>query len=87
MQLGVDLNVDVAVIGGGIAGVSAAAELSAQRGLRVALLERETLEGTEVGDIVDAAMGRKVGGPRVIVHADGTEEEATTPLLPTEPPL
>jgi cell division protease FtsH len=52
-----------------------------------ALLERETLEGTEVGDIVDAAMGRKVGGPRVIVHADGTEEEATTPLLPTEPPL
>jgi cell division protease FtsH len=52
-----------------------------------ALLERETLEGTEVGAIVDAAMGRKVGGPRVIVHADGTEEEATTPLLPTEPPL
>jgi cell division protease FtsH len=45
-----------------------------------ALLERETLEGSEVGDIVDQAMGRKVGGPRVIVHADGTEEPATSPL-------
>jgi cell division protease FtsH len=41
-----------------------------------ALLERETLEGDEVGRIVDAAMGRKVGGPRKIVHADGSEEEA-----------
>ena len=30
-----------------------------------ALLERETLEGEEVEDIVDKAMGRKVGGPRV----------------------
>jgi cell division protease FtsH len=45
-----------------------------------ALLERETLEGLEVADIVDTAMGRKVGGPRVIVHADGTEEPATQPL-------
>jgi cell division protease FtsH len=39
-----------------------------------ALLERETLEGTEVADLVDNAMGRKVGGPRVITHADGTSE-------------
>jgi cell division protease FtsH len=39
-----------------------------------ALLERETLEGTEVADLVDTAMGRKVGGPRVITHADGTSE-------------
>ncbi len=38
------------------------------------LLEKETLEGYEVGDLVDAAMGRKVGGPRVIVHADGRDE-------------
>ena len=26
------------------------------------------------------AMGRKVGGPRVITHADGTEELASEPL-------
>jgi cell division protease FtsH len=44
------------------------------------LLERETLEGTEVEDLVDQAMGRKVGGPRKIIHADGTEELATTSL-------
>src|SRR5690242_11937944 len=41
------------------------------------LLEHETLEGAEVGRLVDDAMGRKVGGPRVIIHADGTEEPAT----------
>jgi cell division protease FtsH len=41
------------------------------------LLERETLEGAEVGRLVDDAMGRKVGGPRLIIHADGTEEPAT----------
>src|SRR5438093_8297211 len=39
-----------------------------------ALRERETLSGLEVADIVDHAMGRKVGGPRVITKADGTEE-------------
>ncbi|MGQ0825208.1 MAG: ATP-dependent zinc metalloprotease FtsH [Actinomycetota bacterium] len=44
------------------------------------LLEKETLDGFEVGKLVDDAMGRKVGGPRKIVHADGTEEEAETPL-------
>jgi cell division protease FtsH len=49
-----------------------------------ALLERETLEGAEVGRLVDDAMGRKVGGPRVIVHADGTEEPATTPIAPAD---
>jgi hypothetical protein len=50
-----------------------------------ALLERETLEGTEVEAIVDRAMGRKVGGPRIIVHADGTEEIADRPLpLPAD---
>ena len=32
---------------------------------------------TEVADLVDNAMGRKVGGPRKIIHADGTEEPAT----------
>jgi cell division protease FtsH len=45
-----------------------------------ALLERETLAGTEVGDLVDGAMGRKVGGPRIITHADGSEELATEDL-------
>ena len=49
-----------------------------------ALLERETLGGIEVGEMVDAAMGRKVGGPRVILHADGTEEPAP---IPPAPPL
>jgi cell division protease FtsH len=44
-----------------------------------ALLERETLEGHEVEEIVDKAMGRKVGGPRIITHADGTEEPAIAP--------
>jgi cell division protease FtsH len=44
------------------------------------LLERETLEGTEVEDLVDTAMGRKVGGPRKIIHADGSEEPAMASL-------
>ena len=38
-----------------------------------ALLERETLDGAEVGSIVDAAMGHKVGGPRHYMRADGSE--------------
>jgi cell division protease FtsH len=38
-----------------------------------ALLEHETLDGAEVGSIVDTAMGHKVGGPRHYVRADGTE--------------
>jgi cell division protease FtsH len=41
------------------------------------LRERETLRGDEVAALVDTAMGRKVGGPRMIIHADGTEEPAT----------
>jgi cell division protease FtsH len=45
-----------------------------------ALLEKETLDGSEVTALVDNAMGRKSGGPRKIVHADGTEEEAEEPL-------
>jgi cell division protease FtsH len=45
-----------------------------------ALLERETLAGEEVASLVDTAMGRKVGGPRMILHADGTEEPAAEPL-------
>jgi cell division protease FtsH len=40
------------------------------------LLEKETLSGEEVENIVDTAMGRKVGGPRLITRADGTEVPA-----------
>jgi cell division protease FtsH len=47
-----------------------------------ALLERETLEGAEVENLVDEAMGRKVGGPRMITHADGTEEPAEPARVP-----
>ena len=45
-------------------------------GVAKGLRERETLSGQEVADIVDQAMGRKVGGPRLITHADGTEAPA-----------
>jgi cell division protease FtsH len=41
-----------------------------------ALLERETLDGTEVGALVDEAMGHKAGGPRHYTHADGSEDIA-----------
>jgi len=51
-----------------------------------ALLERETLSGEEVGDIVDAAMGRKVGGPRLITRADGSEGLAD-PMPPIDDEL
>jgi cell division protease FtsH len=39
-----------------------------------ALLERETVDGAEVADLVDSAMGHKSGGPRRMLRADGTEE-------------
>jgi cell division protease FtsH len=40
-----------------------------------ALLEHETIDGAEVGRLVDDAMGRKAGGFRKIRHADGTITE------------
>jgi cell division protease FtsH len=40
------------------------------------LLEHETLDGAEVGRLIDDAMGRKVGGPRHFVHADGSADVA-----------
>jgi cell division protease FtsH len=46
------------------------------------LRERETLSGQEVADIVDQAMGRKVGGPRVITKADGTDEPVDAIVAP-----
>jgi cell division protease FtsH len=39
-----------------------------------ALREKETLDGTEVSRLVDEAMGRPCGGPRRVVHADGSTE-------------
>jgi cell division protease FtsH len=39
------------------------------------LLERETLDGAEVGRLVDTAMGHKAGGPRVTTTAEGEELE------------
>ncbi|HEY1738517.1 MAG TPA: ATP-dependent zinc metalloprotease FtsH [Acidimicrobiia bacterium] len=52
------------------------------------LLERETLDGEEVARLVDTAMGYKAGGPRKVVHADGTvtESEIDEPS-PVEEPL
>jgi cell division protease FtsH len=41
----------------------------------LALLEHETIDGAEVGRLVDNAMGRKAGGFRKIRHADGTITE------------
>jgi cell division protease FtsH len=43
------------------------------------LLEHETLDGEEVARLVDEAMGRKVGGPRKTVTAEGTEVEVPPP--------
>ena len=40
-----------------------------------ALLEHETIDGAEVGRLVDDAMGRTAGGFRKIRHADGTITE------------
>jgi cell division protease FtsH len=50
-----------------------------------ALLERETLDGAEVGRLVDEAMGRKSGGPRKIVHADGSVTDAVEPDVDDHP--
>ena len=40
-----------------------------------ALLEHETLDGKEVGRLVDTAMGHKAGGPRLTTTAEGEELE------------
>jgi cell division protease FtsH len=44
-----------------------------------ALLEHETLDGDEVGRIVDHAMGRKAGGFRKVRRADGSVTEVKPP--------
>jgi cell division protease FtsH len=44
-----------------------------------ALLEHETITGAEVARLVDEAVGRKAGGPRRTVLADGIEVEVPPP--------
>jgi cell division protease FtsH len=44
-----------------------------------ALLEHETVTGEQVGQLVDDAMGRKVGGYRKVRRADGTIVEMRPP--------
>ena len=46
----------------------------------LALLEHETIDGAEVGRLIDEAMGRKAGGFRKIQHADGTITEVRPPV-------
>ena len=48
-------------------------------GVARALLEHETLDGDEVGRIVDYSMGRKVGGYRRVKRADGSVVEVKPP--------
>ena len=53
-----------------------------------ALLERETIDGEQVAQFVDAAMGYKAGGGRKVVHADGTTSEVPPPpTAPVPPPF
>jgi cell division protease FtsH len=49
------------------------------------LLERETLDGDEVGRLVDEAMGHHCGGPRMVTLADG--QEVTAEAIPEEQSL
>lgn len=44
-----------------------------------ALLELETISGDDVTRLVDEAVGYKAGGPRKIVHADGTVTDGEPP--------
>jgi cell division protease FtsH len=50
-----------------------------------ALLQHETLDGLEVERLVDSSVGFRVGGPRMVTRADGTEEtvdEEGQPIAP-----
>jgi cell division protease FtsH len=53
-----------------------------------ALLQHETLDGLEVERLVDGAAGHRVGGPRMMTHADGQEQpvdEEGQPIAPIAP--
>jgi D-arginine dehydrogenase len=61
----VRLDLDVAVVGGGIAGVSVAGELSGEAGLRVAVLERESQLGYHASGRSAAAFLESYGSPEI----------------------
>jgi cell division protease FtsH len=53
-----------------------------------ALLEHETIDGAEVGRLVDEAVGRRAGGSRRVPRADADSEQAvvrSTSVAPSEP--
>jgi D-arginine dehydrogenase len=62
---GVDHDVDVAVVGGGIAGVSVAGELAGEPGLRIALLEREGQLAYHTSGRSAAAFLESYGSPEI----------------------
>ncbi len=59
------VDVDVAVVGGGIAGVSVAGELSRESGLRIAVLERESQLGYHASGRSAAAFLESYGSPEI----------------------
>jgi D-arginine dehydrogenase len=90
---GLDLDVDVAVVGGGIAGVSVAGELARRSRLRIALLEREAQLGYHASGRSAAAFLESYGSPeiRALTQASrATLDEARLlsprPLLWLAPP-
>jgi D-arginine dehydrogenase len=79
-----DLDLDVAVIGGGIAGVSVAAELSTQPGLRVALLERESQLAYHTSGRSAATFLESYGSPEIrsLTRASRQDLQAAGVLYP-----
>ena len=80
-QLDRDLSVDVAVVGGGMLGITAALQLKRQ-GAKVALLEGGRLAGEEPGGdgVVDALPGERVDQPGGVAghhHAPVTQPQRT----------
>jgi D-arginine dehydrogenase len=59
------VDVDVAVVGGGIAGVSVAGELSREQGLRIAILERENQLAYHASGRSAAAFLESYGSPEI----------------------
>jgi D-arginine dehydrogenase len=59
------VDIDVAVVGGGIAGMSVAAELSRESGMRIALFERETQLAYHASGRSAAAFMESYGSPEI----------------------
>lgn len=79
-----ELDLDVAVVGGGIAGVGVAGELARRPGLRVAVLEREKQLGYHASGRSAAAFLESYGSPeiRVLTQASRATLDATGLLRP-----